>query len=168
MNADQGLYDSIYHAAAVVGLNTSAMIEASILGRPVLTIQAPEFAGGQANTLHFPYLLQEHGGPVYTGRTFEEHHRQLAGALEAPGAAVDRSRQFTETFLRPRGLKVPATKIVVEEIERTAAIRKRKRWTPVWHLPLRWLFLALLRSPRSPAPRPREAEVPHRALDSQG
>jgi hypothetical protein len=31
MNADQGLYDSLHHSNAVVGLNTSAMIEAGIL-----------------------------------------------------------------------------------------------------------------------------------------
>ena len=45
--ADPALYDSLYHAAAVVGLNTSAMIEAGILGKSVFTIQTQEFAGGQ-------------------------------------------------------------------------------------------------------------------------
>src|SRR5262249_7800364 len=33
----QGLYDDLYHAAVVVGLNTSAQIEASILEKPVYT-----------------------------------------------------------------------------------------------------------------------------------
>ena len=37
MNADQGLYDSLYHAVAVVGLNTSAMIEAAIVETPPST-----------------------------------------------------------------------------------------------------------------------------------
>jgi hypothetical protein len=47
MNADQGLYDSLHHAGAVAGLNTSAMIEAAIVGTPVHGILAPEFSGGQ-------------------------------------------------------------------------------------------------------------------------
>ena len=64
MNADQGLFDSLFHSAAAVGLNTSAMIEAAIVGRPVYTIAAPEFSGGQGGTLHFGYLLTENGGIV--------------------------------------------------------------------------------------------------------
>src|SRR5690606_8484758 len=31
-------FDSIHHSAAVLGINTSAMVEATILGRPVLSI----------------------------------------------------------------------------------------------------------------------------------
>ena len=31
-------FDSIYHSAAVVGINTSAMIEAAIIGRPVFSM----------------------------------------------------------------------------------------------------------------------------------
>ena len=38
MNADQGLFDSLHHSSAVVGLNTSAMIEAGILEKPVLSL----------------------------------------------------------------------------------------------------------------------------------
>ncbi len=41
LNADQSLYDALHHSAAVVGLNTSAQIEAGILGKPVLTLLAP-------------------------------------------------------------------------------------------------------------------------------
>ena len=36
-------FDSIYHSAAVVGLNTSAMIEAAIVGRSVLTVLDPDY-----------------------------------------------------------------------------------------------------------------------------
>src|SRR4051812_39714879 len=36
-------FDSLHHAEAVVGVNTSAMIEAAIVGRPVLTIEAGDF-----------------------------------------------------------------------------------------------------------------------------
>ena len=31
-------FDSIYHAAAVVGINTTAQIESAIVGRPVHTL----------------------------------------------------------------------------------------------------------------------------------
>ena len=42
-----------------LGVNTSAMIEAAILGRPVLSVLAPEFAATQEGTVHFHYLLPE-------------------------------------------------------------------------------------------------------------
>ena len=34
VQADPALYDALYHSAAVTGLNTSAMIEAGIPGKP--------------------------------------------------------------------------------------------------------------------------------------
>jgi hypothetical protein len=143
VQADQGLYDSIFHSAAVVGLNTSAMIEAAIVGRPVLTIAAPEFAGGQQGTLHFWYLLVEHGGIVTMASGFEEHRRQLAAALVDDPAVRERSRRFAESFVRPHGLERPAAPIMVEEIERAGTIRKHPRHTPPWHYPLRWMLCAL-------------------------
>jgi hypothetical protein len=144
--ADQGLYDSLSHCAVVVGLNTSAMIEAAIVGRPVLTIAAPEFAGGQQGTLHFWYLLAEHGGIVTMGGSVDEHLRQLAAALAGDPAAAARGRRFVESFVRPRGLDRPAAPIMVDEIERTAALRKRPRHAPIWHYPLRWTLGAAARS----------------------
>lgn len=125
MNADQGLYDSLHHAAAVVGLNTSAMIEAAIVGRPVHTIAAPEFAGGQGGTLHFWYLLSDHGGIVSLSETFAEHFAQMADAVRDAPAIGERCRRFVEAFVRPHGLDVPATGIMVAEIERAGTIRKR-------------------------------------------
>jgi hypothetical protein len=142
MNADQGLYDSLHHCAAVVGLNTSAMIEAAIVGRPVFTITATEFAGGQQGTLHFWYLLTENGGIVSMARSFEEHARQLATALTGDPSAAERCRRFVASFVRPCGLDEAAAPLMVDAIERTASIGKRPRLTPPWHYPVRWALLA--------------------------
>src|SRR5581483_2788529 len=53
-------FDTLAHSAAVVGINTTAMIEAAILGKSVLTVLVPSFA--QETTLHFHNLKAEHGG----------------------------------------------------------------------------------------------------------
>ena len=87
------LFDSLYHAAAIVGINTSAMIEAAIVGRPVLTID--EFAT-QRGTLHFQYLLQENGGPVAHGGTMARHLEQLASALRSAAAEAAPLRTTAE------------------------------------------------------------------------
>jgi hypothetical protein len=145
MQGDPGLYDSLFHAAAVAGLNTSAMIEAGILGKSVHTIETAEFAGGQDQTLHFHYLLARNGGLVDVAADLTEHTRQLAGALEHPESARARGLQFIERFVRPRGLARPVAPIVADEVEEVARIRKKPRRTPLWHYPARRVLLTALR-----------------------
>ena len=114
-------FDSLYHSAALVGLNTSAMIEAAIVGRPVLTVLDPEFERVQLGTIHFPYLLEAGGGAVQVAQTLEEHAAQLAAALADDSDARRRAQAFVASFVRPRGLARPATPIFVDEVERLAA-----------------------------------------------
>ena len=47
--------DELHHASIAVALNTSGMIDAAILGKPVCTIELPELAFGQRGTIHFEY-----------------------------------------------------------------------------------------------------------------
>lgn len=146
MNADQGLFDSLHHAAAVVGLNTSAMIEAAIVGRGVFTIVTDEFAGGQGGTLHFHYLLAENGGIMSRATTFAEHCSQLAATLDDDQAARKRAHRFVESFVRPRGLKKSAARLMVQAVEEAGALTKRPAGTPIWHYPARWALKAAART----------------------
>jgi hypothetical protein len=107
-------FDSLYHSAAVVGLNTSAFIEAGIVGRPVLTILLPEWYENQLGTVHFRYLFEAGGGLLVSARSFDEHLAQLEQAVGAPPAG---RRPFVREFVRPHGLDVPATPIFVERVE---------------------------------------------------
>jgi hypothetical protein len=95
-------YDSIYHGRALVGVNTSAMIEAGIVGRPVLTILAPEFKGTQEGTLHCYHLIE--GGLLRPSESLEEHLSQLSDVLTGAFDA-DKVRRFIESFVRPCGLE---------------------------------------------------------------
>lgn len=110
----QGLYDSIWQSAAVVGLNTSAELEAGIVGRPVFTVLADaEEADGQSGTLHFHYLTKEHGGFVSTAATLDAHVTQLE-TLVQDGADPAPIRAFIESFLRPHGIDVPVAPLLAE------------------------------------------------------
>jgi hypothetical protein len=113
-------FDSLAHGAAVVGINTSALIEAAIAGRSVLAPPAPEYAGTQQGTLHFRYLLYEQGGFVHLGKTMDEHFRQLAGVLERGDEDAERTRSFVASFVRPHGVDRPAAPILAGEIEALA------------------------------------------------
>jgi len=114
-------FDSLYYSAAVVGINTSAMIEAAILGKPVLSLMTGDFAGTQEGTLHFRYLLPENGGFLRVGSTLEEHAAQLAEVLRDPGVTRAQTLGFVRHFLRPHGMDRPCTPILVEALERVAA-----------------------------------------------
>jgi hypothetical protein len=130
MNADPTLFDTVHHSAAVVGLNTSAQLEAGILGRPVLTILVPEFADGQQGTLHFSYLLKEHGGFVDVAADFDTHRRQLAAAVSGDYDA-GAIRSFIEKFVRPHGIDRPATPYMVRAIEEFAQSTRREHRSEV-------------------------------------
>jgi hypothetical protein len=116
----QQLFDQLFVADAVVALNTSAELEAAIVGRPVLTVTIGDRAPGQEGTSHFSYLLAGHGGFVETAGSLEEHVPQLLRALEEDPHADARIR-FVERFLRPRGIDHPAGPVLADAIERLAS-----------------------------------------------
>lgn len=125
-------FDSLFHSAAVFGLNTSALIEAGIVGRAVHTILLPEFLDNQEGTLHFHYLLE--GGLLRAARTLPEHLEQLARSLVHADPTVQHNRAFLEAFVRPNGLDVSATDRFVAAVERLAtthpATLTEPRWAP--------------------------------------
>ncbi|MGE5272284.1 MAG: hypothetical protein ACM3QU_00720 [Verrucomicrobiota bacterium] len=118
--ASAGFFDSLSHSEAVVGINTTSMIEAAIAGKSVLTIRAPQFA--QESTLHFHHLLAENGGFLHVAESLEEHAGQLARVLEHDPEDDERRRAFVQAFVRPQGLDRPATPILADAVEETATL----------------------------------------------
>lgn len=113
-------FDSLYHSAAVVGLNTSAFIEAGIVGREVLAVLPPRFHDNQEGTAHFRYLLQIGGGLLRVSRDRETHLAQLGDALRRPATGDHPHRAFLESFVRPFGLERAATPEFVGAVEELA------------------------------------------------
>jgi hypothetical protein len=116
-------YDSIAHSAAVVGINTTALLESAIVGKRVLTIRASEFANTQDGTLHYQYLRSENGGFLYEADTLEDHLDQVRAVFQSDSDSPTQGGTFVQDFLRPSGLGVPSTPLIVAEIERLAACR---------------------------------------------
>jgi hypothetical protein len=112
-------FDSIAHSAAVVGVLTSGMVEAAILGRSVHVLLHARYAKTQRGTLHFGYLLPENGGMLHVARDYDEHAAQLRAALgrtEPP----ERNASFVGSFIRPRGTDRPAAVHLVDAVEQAA------------------------------------------------
>lgn len=142
-------YDSMFHSGAVVGLNTSALVEAAIVDRPVFTILAPEFRENQEGTFHFHYLLTIGGGFLHQTRSLDDHVSQLAAVL-ADGA-TRRNREFVEQFIRPHGMAVAATPVFVDAAERLArGARPLPALTSAWVPMLRPAAFAMAAIERVP------------------
>ena len=143
-------FDSLYHAAAVVGLNTSALVEAAIVDRPVFTVLLPEIRENQEGTFHFHHLMTVGEGCLNGARSLDEHVAQLAAVL-AGGAPMRANRPFVERFIRPRGVDVAATPVFVEALEQEVALGPPPpRPAPLWTLALRPLVYALVLAGRVP------------------
>ena len=117
----QDYFDSLYHSEAVVGVNTTAMIEAAIVGRTVHTVLADEFRDTQEGTLHFRYLLSENGGFLRVAGSLVEHARQIAETVQRPDIGRAACLRFVSTFIRPAGVDVQTTPILVDALERLAS-----------------------------------------------
>lgn len=113
-------YDSLYHCSAVVGVNTSALIEAGILGKSVHSYLAPEFRETQEGTLHFRHL--EAGRLLHIAGDIDDHFAGLACSVSGEAQPDDVS-SFIRSFVRPRGLDKPAAPLVAEAIEALEGVR---------------------------------------------
>ncbi|MGE3267365.1 MAG: hypothetical protein AB7P40_01365 [Chloroflexota bacterium] len=132
-------YDALYHSTAVVGINTSALIEAGIVGRPVLSVLDDEHRNAQDGTLHFRYLVEESGGLLQVADGLPAHVEQLAAALTDQTAA-ERAQAFVSSFIRPHGIRRPATPILADALERLQALRPVPERSPGWALTARPVF----------------------------
>ena len=131
-------FDSLHHSAAIVGINTSAMVEGAVIDRPVLTVRLPEFEQSQGGTLHFDHLLPENGGPLVVASSLAEHVAQVAGSIDEPAGVSQRNRAFVERFIRPNGLERPATEQLVDAIEALPSVAVQLSTQHAWLRPLVW------------------------------
>ncbi len=117
--------DELHHATVAVGINTSAMIEAAIFGKPVCTVELPELFHSQRGTVHFQYLANGGGGLLRTASSLEEHVAVLSELIRRdPYARDERSTEFVRAFVRPHGTDVTPTEIFCEEMVKCLAPRR--------------------------------------------
>ena len=124
-DAKADYFDSLYYSAAVVGLCTSAFLEAAIFGRPVLTLQLPAYRIHQDGMAHFRYLLTVEDGLLETSHDLSAHVPQLGSAIRGDAAHAERRRRFLTAFVRPYGLGQAATPRFVDAVERAGRQLRR-------------------------------------------
>lgn len=103
-------FDALFHADAVVGLNTSVMVEAAILKKPVFTFSGHDAVESQTANKHFRYLAQS--GFVRHATGLAEHVGQIEQSFANPGALDSACQAFVDDFIRPKGRTKNASKLL--------------------------------------------------------
>lgn len=164
-------YDSIYHSAAVVGVNTSAQIESAIVGRGVHASHGPEFRDTQDGTLHFHHLRTVNGGVLQIAADMDEHVAQLERSVQDPDRHRPACRRFVEAFVRPHGIGEPATPRLVAALEAAAGRARPDRgpwWNPLVRPALARAAAAVERAAAAAHDRTRERKERPRKQDDAG
>jgi hypothetical protein len=110
-------------------VNTSAQIEAAIVGRVVCTVRDDAFVHSQEGTLHFQHLVNPDGLLTVAG-SLTEHTSQLGRVLRGDVPDAERSRRFVEAFVRPFGRHEAATPRLAAHIIELGAMRSAMRSRP--------------------------------------
>jgi hypothetical protein len=113
--ARAAFFDAIHHSAAVVGILTSAMVEAAIIGRSVHTVLIKRYAATQRTLAHMRYLLPENGGMLVVAEDLPTHVRLLEDALAGRGAVA--SEEFAASFMGRSTSGASAAARLADEVE---------------------------------------------------
>lgn len=107
-------HNSLFHSIAVVGVNTTAFLEASALDKPCITIKTENSVETQL-LLHFHHLAD--AGFLETALGADDLVNVVGRIKSGVDARRDQRREFVRNFLRPRGISaVDAYVELIEEL----------------------------------------------------
>lgn len=118
MEARHLFFDTFHHSSCVMGLNTTAMVESAIVGKPCLTIPAAHYAATQEQSGHFHHLTD--ANLLYVARTLPEVADMVHDLTERRDEKAAARAAFVQSFVRPWGLKRPSHGIMTHALESLA------------------------------------------------
>jgi hypothetical protein len=118
-------FHSIFFCDGVVGINTSAMLEAAILDKPCVTIMSSHGRGDITGVGHFHHLLD--ADFLYVSHDFQEASGQIQMLLLGRDEKSENRKRFVRDFIRPDGLDRCAGALIVRELEEFVRERQNGR-----------------------------------------
>jgi hypothetical protein len=113
-------FHSMFFCDGVVGINTSAMLEAAILDKPCVTIMSSHGRGDITGVGHFHHLLD--ADFLYVAHDFQEASGQIQMILQGRDEKTENRKKFVRDFIRPGGLDRRAGALIARELEELARI----------------------------------------------
>jgi hypothetical protein len=111
-------YNSLYHSLAVVGVNTTAFLEASALDKPCITIISKEY-GETQQLVHFHHL--EEGGFLEKAEHAGDVADLVGRILAGTDTLVVQRREFVRNFIKPLQPDRTAVEVYADLIEHFGA-----------------------------------------------
>lgn len=113
---------SIYHAKAVMGVNTTAYLEVAALDKPCITLSFEEFTETQ-QLPHFHHLAD--AGFLEPAGNAAEAAALIRKILDGADDLAAERRKFVVNFLKPAGSDKPSDEYFADLIERICSIRPK-------------------------------------------
>lgn len=113
-------HNTIFHSLAVVGVNTTAFIEASALDKPCITLRTPEFRETQELS-HFHHL--EDADFLDVAVHVKDVVDLVNSLRNGKDTRQEKRRAFVQNFLRPCGK--PAVTAYIEMLENIVSSREK-------------------------------------------
>jgi hypothetical protein len=111
--------DVLHHAVAVVGLNTTGMLDAVLCDRPCIALTVDRYRRTQTDTTHFQRMRESKA--LTMAGSVRQAVRKLQRILAGEDVTAAARRRFASTYARPRGLNAPAGEAAAIAIELAAA-----------------------------------------------
>jgi hypothetical protein len=111
----QAYFDQLKMSVCVIGLNTTAFLEAVVADCPCLTLVTDEYYAAQGRTGHFRHLLK--GDFLEVSRDLDEVADRVARIVGGADEKRDGRREFVRWFIRPCGMEQSASVVVADVIE---------------------------------------------------
>jgi hypothetical protein len=115
MDARQEYYETLRHSVAVMGVNTSAFLDAAVMDKPCVTAVTEHYRGTQSGRGHFAHLVA--GDFIEMAKSLEEAAQKIGAIVGGQDAKAGQRRSFVEMFLRPKGGSTPASEVFANAVE---------------------------------------------------
>ena len=116
---EEEYFSLIYFSSAVLGINTSSMVEAGVIGKPVVSMPSDFFGAKQRGTLHFRHLLET--GLIFETNNSAELYQQLQILLRPSKQTrlliAEKSNNFISQYIRPNDVTIPAARYCADAMQ---------------------------------------------------
>jgi hypothetical protein len=118
LDSRQEYYETLRHSVAVMGVNTSAFLDAAVMDKPCVTAVTKQYRGTQSGRGHFAHLVQ--GDFIEMAQSLESAAVVIGGIVAGADAKAAQRRAFVESFLRPHGLQHNASQVFAQAVKHIA------------------------------------------------
>jgi hypothetical protein len=108
--AKELFFETFFHSTCVIGINTTAMIEAAIVGKPCITIISERYKDTQERSGHFHHLTD--AGFIFSARRIKNTCIYIQQVLDGNDTLVDARKKFVGSFVRPNGIDVQSSVVM--------------------------------------------------------